>query len=121
MAPQSPERHKKHEPHHEKDVVQKKFNFRQWIKGLFEPLAFWTMLLTIATFFLYREATTQGKISVKALDLAQQNYNAENQPLFALADVRFDSVQVGRPLRVWYHIVNWGRSPAFMTNHDFVL
>lgn len=93
----------------------------QWlIKLMDDPIALFTLALTISTGLLWLETRRLAKGSIDAANLANKEFVASHRPLLvihsvALAPLRQDLAPEKQPLRVEFAIVNAGTGVGTVT------
>lgn len=83
-----------------------------WARGLREPVAFYTLLLTLFTLTLAVGAATQSILIGRQIILLRDEFNATHRPKIILRDVAF--ITEGGEDRILFMLLNIGTSKAIV-------
>jgi hypothetical protein len=75
----------------------------------------------VLTIIIIWQASRQNKSSLQANQIALELKTIETSPIIGVMKVKFDSVEIGKPLSLTCTIINTGRAPAYISGLVYYL
>jgi hypothetical protein len=90
-----------------------------WKRGLTDPVAYYTLWLTLFTGVLAAVGIGQGYLIRQQVKLASDEFNSTHRPRLVVRFVAMDRrPKPGMPLQIWITVANVGDSRAFVRSVD---